>query len=70
MFFERFIEVIEGFNFPDFNRQFIINFITHKAKGLASIFSHNFREFYQTLLYEPIFQLRNSTAWSLHMKVV
>ena len=45
MFLETFIEVIERFSFPDFNRQFIINFSTYKAKGLKSIFSLNFREF-------------------------
>ena len=45
MFLEKFTVVFEGFSFPDVNRQFVINFSTHEAKGLAGIFSLNFREF-------------------------
>ena len=45
MFLEEFIVVTERFSLSGVNRQFAINFSTHEAKGLASIFSLNSREF-------------------------
>ena len=36
MFLETFIEVIERFSFPDFNRQFLMIFNTHKGKSLRA----------------------------------
>ena len=45
MFLEKLIKVTERVNLSDVNRQFIINFSTHEAKGPANIFSLNAREF-------------------------
>ena len=50
MFLENLIKVAERFSLSDVNRQIVINFSTHEAKGLASIFSLNFGEFYEKLI--------------------
>ena len=42
MFFEKL--VTERFSLSDVNRQVVINYSTHEAKGLASILSFNSRE--------------------------
>ena len=44
MFLEKFTVVVERLSLCDVNRQFAINFSTHEAKGLGSIFSPNPRE--------------------------
>ena len=50
MFLEKLIEVAERFSLSEVNRQIVINSSTDEAKGLASIFSLNFRDLYETLM--------------------
>ena len=45
MFLKEFSVVTERFSLSDVHRQFVINFSSHEAKGLASIFGLNSREF-------------------------
>ena len=57
-------EIIDRFVLPDFNRQFVVNFFTHKTKGLASIFILEFREFSQTFILE-VMRVCSSTGLCL-----
>ena len=67
MFLEKLIKVAERFSLSNVNRQIVIDFSTHEVKGLASTFSLNFREFYETLIISCLL-FRVFVLHSIHEK--
>ena len=47
-----------------------INFSTHEAKGIASTFSLNFREFYETLIISIFFSCFCTSMYSRRLSQV